>query len=70
MTISATDPNIPAGYVDTQGSDRATPMALQVYSAGVNSGGFPIYGDPANAAPLPQQPNGILGGYVGGKATP
>ena len=71
MTISASDPNIPAGYLNSQGSDGAIPAALKVYTAGINSGGFPSYqGDPGQAANVPQGVNGILNGYVGGKATP
>ena len=70
QTISASDPNIPAGWLNTQGSDGAIPMALKVYSAGQASGGFPPYGDPARITNVPKQPNGILNGYVGGKATP
>jgi hypothetical protein len=58
--MSASDPGIPAGWLDTQGSDGATPEALQIYVAGIASGGFPSYGDPARIAPLPKQPNGIL----------
>ena len=69
QAISASDPNIPAGYLNTQGSDGAIPEALQVYEAGVNSGGFPKYtGDATQGANL-TWPNGILNGYGGGKST-
>ena len=61
QTISASDPNIPAGYLNSQGSDGAIPAALKVYTAGINSGGFPAYtGDPTKQAVTPKQPNGIL----------
>jgi|GEM_PF-5545987 len=71
QTISASDPNIPAGYLNSQGSDGAIPEALKVYTAGINSGGFPSYqGDPGQAANPQGWINGVLGGYVGGKATP
>lgn len=60
QTISASDPNIPAGYLDTQGSDGATPAALQVFVAGQASGGFPPYGVAPNITNVPRQPNGIL----------
>ena len=61
QTISASDPNIPAGYLNSQGSDGAIPAALKVYTAGINSGGFPAYtGDASQQAVTPKQPNGIL----------
>jgi len=65
-TISATDANIPAGYKDSQGSDGAIPEALKVYTPGINSGGYPKYGD---LTTNPTWPNGIFGGYGGGKAS-
>ena len=66
QTASASDPGIPAGWLDTQGSDGATPEALKVYTPGIASGGFPAYGD---LTTNPTWPNGILGGYGGGKST-
>jgi hypothetical protein len=76
QTISASDPNIPAGWLDTQGSDGATPMALKVYDAGINNQGAGAVGYLANADGDPQQrinqpnwPNGILNGFQGGAAT-
>ena len=56
-TISASDPNIPAGYLNSQGSDGAIPEAMKIYTAGINSGGFPKYGD---LTTNPKNPNGIL----------
>lgn len=65
-TTRAADPNIPAGYVDSQGSDGATPEGLQKYVAGINSGGYPAYtGDPTQSAATPSWPNGILGAAAG-----
>lgn len=66
QTSSAADPNIPAGWLDTQGSDGAIPEALKQYYAGTASGGYPSYGDLTTNV---KWPNGILGGYGGGKAT-
>ena len=63
-TISASDPGIPAGYLNSQGSDGAIPEAMKVYSVGTASGGFPPYGD---LTTNPTWPNGVLGGYGGGK---
>ena len=75
-TIRADDPNIPAGFVDSQGSDGATPEALQVFRAGVNNQGagdainVPVTdGDPGMRATQPAWPNGILNGYGGGLPT-
>jgi hypothetical protein len=61
------DPNIPAGYVLTGGSDGAVDRwiwpngqntGIQQYMAGVNSGGFPAYtGDSTQRS---DYPNGIL----------
>lgn len=76
QTISAADPNIPAGWIDSQGSDGAQPEAMQVFRAGVNNQGAGAIGYLANAdgdkqqrIDQPQWPNGILNGYGGGKAT-
>lgn len=67
------DPNIPAGWLDTQGSDGATPERLQQYMAGVNNqgaGGPNVTdGDPQQRIDQPTWPNGILGGFTGGSAT-
>lgn len=61
QTITLSDPNIPAGWLNTQGSDGAQPAALKQYTAGINSGGFPAYeGDPGQAANVPNAINGIL----------
>jgi hypothetical protein len=65
-TMLASDPNVPAGYILTSGSDGTADQPQQTIKAGINSGGFPQYGDlTSNAA----WPNGILGGYQGGKRT-
>jgi hypothetical protein len=65
ITALINDPNVPAGFILTSGSDGATDEALQVYKAGINSGGFPAYtGDPSQRS---DWPNGVLGGYPGGK---
>jgi hypothetical protein len=64
QTSSASDPNIPAGYVDSQGSDGATPEALKQYFAGIASGGYPPYGD---LTTNPSWPNGIVNDMGGGK---
>lgn len=68
QTSTFTDPNIPAGYLYSQGSDGATPMAVQVYRAGVNNQGAgaqpigqPSNGDPTQIAAQPNWVNGILG---------
>lgn len=70
------DPNIPAGYVDSRGSDGAQPEAVKVYTAGVNNQGAGAVGYRANSDADPQQrtdqplwPNGILNGYGGGGTT-
>jgi hypothetical protein len=72
-TISAADANIPAGWVDSQGSDGAQPEAQQVYRAGVNNQGAGAIGylptadsDPQQRIDQPDWPNGILNGYGGG----
>ena len=68
QTISSSDPNIPTGYLDSQGSDGATPEALKIYSVGINSGGFPKYtGDVGQATSQPNWPNGILNSPSGNK---
>jgi hypothetical protein len=78
FTSIPNDPNIPAGYLDSQGTDGATPEALQIYRAGVNNQGagaapsqLPGYtdGDPQQRIDQPNWPNGILNGYGGGKVT-
>jgi hypothetical protein len=63
ITTLVNDPNVPAGYVQTntsdgswQGADSVTDQDMQTIRAGVNSGGYPAYG---LAVP---NPNGILGG--------
>lgn len=75
-TIIPNDPNVPAGWLDTQGRDGAIPEAMQIYRAGINNQGAGAVGYLANADGDPQQridqpnwPNGILNGYGGGKAT-
>lgn len=61
MTATDPDPNVPAGYVYSQGSDGAQPMPMQVYVAGINSGGYPPYtSDETQATVNPKNPNGIL----------
>jgi hypothetical protein len=68
--MSSSDPAIPAGWLDTQGSDGATPEALQIYVAGQASGGYPKYQSSQNEFTVnPTWPNGIMNGYGGGKAT-
>lgn len=69
-TISASDPDIPVGYLNTQGSDGAIPEALKVLSVGIASGGFPKYQSSQNELTnAPTWPNGIMNGYGGGKPT-
>jgi hypothetical protein len=70
------DPNIPAGWLDAQGLDGATPEKMKIYTAGVNNQGAGAVGYLANADGDPQQridqpnwPNGILNGYGGGIAS-
>ena len=65
MTLN--DPNIPAGYVDSQGSDGAIPEALKIYSLGTASGGYPKYGD---LTTNPTWPNGIINSPSGNKVSP
>lgn len=70
---SLSDPNVPAGYVNSQGSDGAIPEAVKRYTAGVNNQGAggpaPSNGDPGQIACQPRWPNGILAGYIGGGVT-
>lgn len=64
------DPNTPANYTLTSGSDGARDEAVQVFVAGVNSGGFPAYiGDPSQSQASPDWPNGILGAASGQPGT-
>jgi hypothetical protein len=67
QTISASDPNIPSGWLDTQGSDGAIPEAMKVYSVGTASGGFPAYGDLTTNV---RWPNGIINSPTGNKVSP
>ena len=64
MTGIINDLNIPAGYLDTQGSDHATPMDLKQYYAGINNQGAGgpniVNGDPQQVIDQPNWPNGIL----------
>lgn len=65
-TLNPADPNIPAGYLDSQGSDGATPERTQQFVAGINSGGYPAYtGDATQSTATPNWPNGILGAAAG-----
>ena len=67
-TMTLNDPNIPAGYVDSQGSDGAIPEALKIYSVGINSGGYPAYtGDATQVAAQPNWINGIINSPSGNK---
>lgn len=74
-TALAHDPNVPAGYVLTSGSDGAPDAALQNYQAGVNNqgagqvGGVYTDGDPQQRIDQPHWPNGILGTNPGNKTT-
>jgi hypothetical protein len=75
-TVIPNDPNIPAGYLDSEGSDGAIPEALKQYTAGVNNQGAGAVGyladadgDPTMRVVQPNWPNGILNGYGGGKPT-
>lgn len=75
-TIIPGDPNVPAGWLDSQGRDGAIPEAVKVFTAGVNNQGAGAVGylatadgDPQQRIDQPQWPNGILNGYGGGKAT-
>lgn len=66
VTAVVNDPNVPAGYILTSGSDGAPDEALQQFTAGVNSGGYPGYvGDPTQVAVNSRYINGILGGGTG-----
>lgn len=77
VTTLANDPNVPAGYVPTGGSDGAPDSALQQYVAGLNSGGYPAYtSDPTQATVAANLRaagaryfwiNGIIGGGTGDK---
>lgn len=73
-TIVPSDPNIPSGYVFSQGTDGAQPEAFKHYFAGINNQGAGWSGTPSNADPTqeaaqPDWPNGILGGFSGGGVT-
>jgi hypothetical protein len=77
-TIIPNDPNVPAGWLDSQGLDGAIPEAMKVFTAGINNQGagaaptqLPGYsdGDPQQRIDQPQGVNGILGGYGGGAMT-
>lgn len=63
------DPNIPAGYVDSQGSDFATPENLKIYSVGINNqgaGGPNVQnGDTTQTIAQPNWPEGILNSPTG-----
>lgn len=66
QTCIANDPNVPAGYILTGGSDGAQDMPSQQYVAGINSGGFPAYTeDPSQVAAQPNWINGIFGAKPG-----
>ena len=70
IATSTSDPNIPAGFVLTGGSDGAEDSALQVFQTGYHSGGFPVIAipdpnDTQAAAYGGKAPNGILGGPIG-----
>lgn len=58
MTTTYSDPNIPAGWLDSQGSDRGIPEAVKHYTAGINSGGYPKY--TSDATQRSDYPNGVL----------
>lgn len=60
MTAVADDPNAPAGYVLTSGSDGAPDAALKTYTGGLASGGFPQYWGYDGTDPGLPDPNGIL----------
>jgi hypothetical protein len=69
QTMTPDDPNVPAGWLDTQGSDGAIPEALKQFTAGVNNQGAGATGylanadgDPAMRLVAPHWPNGILNG--------
>jgi hypothetical protein len=74
--LGAGDPGIPAGWLDSQGTDGAQPENVQVFRAGVNNQGAGAIGylatadgDPPMRTIQPQSVNGILNGYGGGKVT-
>jgi len=70
ITSIADDPNVPAGYVLSSGSDGAPDAALRQFTAGINSGGFPAYtGDAAQAANPQGWINGIFTSKPGGAKT-
>lgn len=60
MTAIPNDPNVPAGYVLTSGSDGAPDAALKTYTGGLASGGYPAYSGYGNGEGLGSNPNGIL----------
>jgi hypothetical protein len=62
MASSVSDPNVPSGWIFSQGSDGAMPEVMQQFVAGLNVKGAPVnyIGDPQMNAAQPNHPNGIL----------
>lgn len=60
MTSILNDPNVPAGYVLTSGSDGAPDAALKTYEGGLASGGYPAYNGYTDGSGTGANPNGIL----------
>jgi hypothetical protein len=61
VTSITNDPNVPAGYILTSGSDGMADVPQQQYMAGINSGGFPSYtGDQTQKSVSSKWINGIL----------
>ncbi len=58
MTSIPNDPNVPAGYVLTSGSDGAPDAALKTFEGNQMSGGYPAYNSYSDGSTS----NGILGG--------
>ena len=74
-TAIPNDPNIPSGWLDSQGRDGATPEAMKVYTAGVNNQGAGAIGylatadgDPQQRIDQPNWPNGVLNSPSGNKS--
>lgn len=67
VTTVRADPNVPAGWILTSGSDGAQDMPIQQLQAGINSGGFPAYTrDPSQRS---DWPNGVFTSKPGGSPT-
>ena len=67
-TALSSDPGVPAGWLDSQGSDGAIPEKLQQFVGGINNqgsgqvGGKYSDGDPGMRTVQPKYPNGFVVG--------